>query len=252
MASIEFIQKRITGKEKELDKLTKKLERIRKAEAFNWDDGHNPYCYNERDLKWCLRDIEEAQKALDDYKAQLATETDKANSRNVPAITEFLDTWKARCTEWYARRYEAWKEAKGAYRKWLEECNYYKYVNNYRWKCDNKDLWKEYQKEYNSKAQDFRMTWNQIEKLAGADCGYEKAVEKMLDDEYRSKYDWLLEQVTDITGEITDAKALRVAETGELNGFITGKRGTAKVNTFGAGGWNIQCFHFRTKVTKAA
>ena len=31
MASIELIQKRITGKEKELEKLTKKLERINKA-----------------------------------------------------------------------------------------------------------------------------------------------------------------------------------------------------------------------------
>ena len=30
MASVEFINKRIAGKEKELDKLNKKLERIRK------------------------------------------------------------------------------------------------------------------------------------------------------------------------------------------------------------------------------
>lgn len=252
MASIEFIQNRIAGKEKELEKLAKKLERIRKAEAFNWADDHNPYYYNERDLKWCLRDIEAAKEALEGYKAQLATENDKANSRNVPAITEFLDAWKARCTEWYMRRYEAWKEAKAAYRKWLEECNYYKYVNNYRWKCDNRDLWKEYQKEYNEKNASFRMAWNQVEKLASEKCGYEKAVENMLDADYRAKYDWLLDQVTCITGEITDAASLRVAETGELNGFITGKKGIAKVNTFSAGGWNIQCFHYRTKVTKAA
>ena len=252
MASIEFIQKRITGKEKELEKLNKKLERIRKAEAFNWADGHNPYYYNERDLKWCLKDIEAAKEALDGYMAQLATENDKANSRNVPAITEFLDAWKARCTEWYMRRYEAWKEAKVAYRKWLEECNYYKYVNNYRWKYDNRELWKEYQKEYDKKHADFRLAWNQIEKLAGEKCGYAQAVENMLDADYRAKYDWLLDQVTGITGEITDAASLRVAETGELNGFITGKKGIAKVNTFSAGGWNIQCFHYRTKVTKAA
>ena len=33
MATMEFIQKRISGKEKEIDKLTKKLARIKKAEA---------------------------------------------------------------------------------------------------------------------------------------------------------------------------------------------------------------------------
>ena len=63
MASVEFITKRIEGKEKELEKLTKKLERIRKAEATGWTV--NPYYYHESDLKYTLRDIEAAQKALD-------------------------------------------------------------------------------------------------------------------------------------------------------------------------------------------
>ena len=62
MASIEFIQKRITGTEAKLDKLNKKLARIRKVEAQNWQDP-NPYYYSERDLKYTLDDIEEAQKA---------------------------------------------------------------------------------------------------------------------------------------------------------------------------------------------
>lgn len=30
---------------------------------------------------------------------------------------------------------------------------------------------------------------------------------------------------------------------------VAGSQGRASVQTFGAGGYNIQCFHFRTKVT---
>lgn len=105
MASIEFINKRIAGKEKELDKLTKKLERIRKAEAHNCDDAHNPYLYSEYDLKWCLKDIEAAQKALDGYKVQLVVESEKANSRNVKVLVDFLNAWKKRNFKFYTQEF---------------------------------------------------------------------------------------------------------------------------------------------------
>ena len=54
MATVEFIQKRIEGKEKEISKLEKKLERILKAESTNWEV--NPYYYRESDKRWTERD----------------------------------------------------------------------------------------------------------------------------------------------------------------------------------------------------
>ena len=63
-----------------------------------------------------------------------------------------------------------------------------------------------------------------------------------------AKYDHLIEQVEEITGEITDARQLEIGDKGEINGYIIGKSGKASVQTIGAGGYNIQRFHFRTLV----
>lgn len=52
MATVEFIKKRITGKENEIAKLEKKLERIHQAEATNWEK--NPYYYSERDINYTV------------------------------------------------------------------------------------------------------------------------------------------------------------------------------------------------------
>lgn len=95
MASIEYITKRLEGKKAEIDKLEKKLERINKAEASGWED--NPYYYSESDKRWTLRDLEDAKKALCDWGEKLAQAEEKAASRNVPAILQFLEMWKARC-----------------------------------------------------------------------------------------------------------------------------------------------------------
>ena len=64
-------------------------------------------------------------------------------------------------------------------------------------------------------------------------------------------YDDIIERTNRITGTITDATQLEVGAKGELNGYIIGERGTAKVSTIGAGGYNIQCFHFRTVIHEA-
>lgn len=63
---------------------------------------------------------------------------------------------------------------------------------------------------------------------------------------------WMLDlyrRVKDITGDITDASDIRFAGKA-LNGTITGKNGIARVETIGAGGYNIQRFHLRVLVHK--
>lgn len=99
MATVEFLQKKIEGKEKEIEKLEKKLSRIHEAEVTGWKK--NPYYYTEDDLRWTLKDLESAKKSLEDYKIELSVAEQKVNSRNVSAILEFLDKWKEKCTKFY-------------------------------------------------------------------------------------------------------------------------------------------------------
>ena len=75
----------------------------------------------------------------------------------------------------------------------------------------------------------------------------EEKLEEILLKDCKARYFELVNQVAEITGIITDATDLTITA-GELNGIIIGEQGKAKVQTFSAGGWNIQCFHYRTRV----
>lgn len=258
MASIEFIQKRIEGKEKELATLQKKLDRILKAQESNWEK--NPYYYSERDLRVTQKDIEIAEAALQGYKDQLAAETEKANSRNIPIILEFLDQWKARVFAYYQEATARYNEEIVEYlRRNSEYCDW---VNNgdsrQLWK-DNRDEYNRIYKEYHNYEKAFKSEWNWLTPYLNSKYVTdlhrrtytldEEKVHKMLDQEANAKYDFIVERTNAIVGQITDASDLRIGAKGDLNGYIYGTKGTAKVQTIGAGGWNVQIFHFRTLIS---
>lgn len=79
----------------------------------------------------------------------------------------------------------------------------------------------------------------------------EESESKLLKDlkaEANAKYDDIIERTNKIVGEITDASELRINAKGNLDGIISGTRGKASVTTIEAGGYNIQCYHFRTLI----
>lgn len=251
MASIEFIQKRIAGKEKELKKLEQKLARIRKVEASGWDSDHNPYCYSEYDLRYCIKDIEAASKALEGYKTQLTAETEKASSRNVKAIVDFIELWKANCRKYYLETLPEYAEAK---EEWFRKSKEHaEWSNNGGWRDPEA---KQVNEEYSRYRAAFRQRWASFENyVAGRRGAYVIDMEKLskdLEQEGNRKYDFIIERTNTIVGVITDASGLRVGNKGDLNGYIIGTKGTAKVETIGAGGYNIQCFHFRTLINQVA
>lgn len=249
MASIEFITKRVEGKQKEVAKLEKKLERILKAQATGWEV--NPYYYHEDDVKWTTRDLEQARKALEEYKEQLIRETEKANSRNVKVIIEFLENWKERMRKAYANAFTQYLDALEEYYKVDREyCEWYN--SRRKWdECTREEI-KAKEKAFHEYRSEFRKTWAFVEIYDEYNYGKHTfntaKFEKDLENDANAKYDDIIRRTNEIVGEITDAKALSVGEKGELNGYIIGTRGTAKVNTIGAGGYNIQIFHFRTLI----
>lgn len=247
MASVEFIQKRVAGKEKEIEKLEKKIERIRKAQASGWED--NPYYYNERDLKSAQKDLETATKALERYREDLEKETEKANSRNVKAIIDFLEGWKARVTEYYLEEYKKYTVARTEYtaldKELSEKWNHYR---SYGLSDEErKEIWKRMNKERKA----FRARWGFLDRYTGYGEFDKELFDKDIKNEADRKYDNIIERTNDITGTITDATGLKVGGKGELDGIVKGEKGNAKVQTIGAGGYNIQCFHFRVLVHKA-
>lgn len=266
MASLEFITKRIEGKEKELNKLNKKLERIRKVEAQNWEDP-NPYFYSKYDLRNTLRDIAEAEKALEGYKAQLMNETEKANSRNVPVIVEFLNSWKTRVTECYTKGLNEYYEEKQMvselYNK-IGRCYYeartpekraYETARKaFRCKCSGYYETKEFTNRWGKlDEKEIKVKVGEYEWLKpyNGELTIEEALKKLEKDltaEWNRKYDFIIERTNHIVGTITDASNLKIGMKHDLNGYIIGTKGIANVQTIDAGGYNIQCYHFRTLI----
>lgn len=250
MASIETLQKRISGKEAEIEKLEKKLKRILQAQASNWTK--NPYWYSERDITSTNREIAQAQEALQKYKDQLQIENDKAASRNCPAILEFLDRWKKDCMIWYHEMFDQWEEDNK------------KFHTKYQEMQEEEEILKRSSVPYDEKRSEQRRMWDErlqfrnqhmakwafLTPYIDAHALNETKIQRDLDRDADAKYDYIVDTTTKLVGEITDATHLYVGEKGDLNGYIEGKNGKVKVETVGAGGYNIQRFHYRTLIHK--
>ena len=262
MASREFILKRIEGKEKEIEKLNKKISRIEEAKASNWEK--NPYYYNENDLKYTKRDLERAIEGLEGYKKELEVFDHKANSRNIQVILDFLESWKQRVREYYEESIPRYIKAREAYYEASSKhCEWHN--NGYTHKKEvgeeeYKRIYKELDNEYESKRKIF-YSWDWLGRYlkSGDVLNYEK-LNKDLDEDANAKYDFIIERTQAIVTEITDATNLSIGSKGDLNGFIIGTTGKAKVETIGAGGYNEhvildsgrhgQRYHFRTLINK--
>ena len=77
-----------------------------------------------------------------------------------------------------------------------------------------------------------------------------EALEKILNNEVEAKKEMFIERIKEVVGVIEDLTDLSIGDNGEINGIVIGKKCKARVQTIGAGGYNIQCYHFRVLVNK--
>lgn len=242
MASVEFIEKRIDSAEKKLEKLNKKMERIQIAKASDYEEN-NPYYYSDYDLRSTTREIAEVETSLAKYKEQLQKENEKAASRNVKVISDFLDKWVKDCILWLEAEEVKYQIALAEYyrkdREYCERFNSRKQTPEER-KADRK--------AHNEMKKQFSAKWSHVTQFNHGSLSWHETMIKDLEAEKIRKYDDIIRRTNDIVGEITDASYLEIAPNGNLDGVIIGTRGKASVQTIGAGGYNIQRFHFRTLI----
>jgi hypothetical protein len=261
------IGKHLASAEKQKQALAKQGVDITKLDELKWKGGkagtggsdlYWDICKiegKEDDAKGAERRLRDATLVLAGWELKLEKEIQKERFLNddVPqVIKEFMEKWKTRVYDFCVKSFPKYVSSKKKYedgKAKAREAFEKEYPKLRTWGKPYDEYIAKYLKERDIKpehlhhspmVQQMATFRDEAKRLAWLDSELEKEKKfKMLD---------LVERVTAVTGEITDASGLRIAPKGNLDGFVIGKKGKAKVETIGAGGHHIQRFHFRVLV----
>ena len=269
----EQLQERIEKTHIKIEKIEKRIKKWQNAqtrEAFLKADGwllnmgrDEEYLWNEyiKNCNWeldnAVQDLYDTKLTLEKYQNMLNLELakeDEFNNNRIQVIWEFLLNYKEQVAEYIRDNLSVLNEY---YEVNTKMCDWH---NNNRYKVYNGEMTKEeYNRVYNEldkRAKELQANIHPYTReCATKDYSKENSeryidevkLEEILLKDCKARYFQLVNEVTNITGIIMDAQDLRI-RAGELNGIIIGEKGKAKVQTFSAGGWNIQCYHYRTRV----
>jgi hypothetical protein len=257
--------------EKHKKQAEKKLTIIHKAGC----NENDKFSYRQTEMYWTicdyeskLDDIKSSERKLKDaeivvrnWKEKLEKEKAKNMVERIPVIEEFLEAWKIKSIEWHKKAYVKYVEYLKDLRAKQKILEQWKKENNlehsWRYSKEEKEKVLEKEKELNIDSETIAFSMgmrfdtlvvkmhqlyksNQIER--------DKLLEKEIEIEKNNKRALFINRVKEITGIIQDATGLSIGGNGEINGIVIGEKGKAKVNTISAGGYNIQCWHFRVLV----
>lgn len=246
----ETLINRIASKEKSIEKLTKKHDKIFRDMAAYEASGQDlrafEYTWLARDLKSINRELTNEANLLTKYYIELAIQEEKEASRNVEAIMNFLEMWKEDTINWLLKERERYLEASREYHEKSDEFDRQYFEAS---KTD-KELAKKIRKDATTYRNKFREDWLHVTQFNHGSSNWEDTMRSDIEDEKIRKYDDLVERVTKITGKIVDASGLRIDGRSNLNGIIVGENAKANVQTVEAGGYHIQRLHYRTLVNK--
>ena len=209
------------------------------------------------DIEGAKRKLAEAERVLKNWEDKLAVEieADRYLEDNAPeVIMEFIENWKRMAYDWHVKRYEDYQSFKEKLSSDLKEARREMGIDDHMMPTRSQD------KELEKIGLDYKSIRKRKVEFAGStvmkmdeirDEGDRLTwLDRKLEAEKKAKLLDLVYRLNNVIGETEDASDLRIGAEGNLNGIVIGKLGTAKIETVGAGGWNIQCFHFRTLLHK--
>lgn len=238
------------------------------------------YDGKKNDIKSATEKLEDSERILGNWQAKLDLQINQEKIINdaVPQVLkDFLESWKERAFEWYVGAYNKFIDFKASLRREerLARLEAFNTLPEYAESRErHKKIWGDEEPSdstllnmYPGKPmEDFLkerdLDYKSIrERLAARSDGIilkmcefrdegvrNTWLEKTLEEEKKAKLIDLFNRVSDICGPVTDATGLRVHASGDLGGNVIGEKGIAFVQTIGAGGYNIQCFHYRTLI----
>ena len=254
-----------------LDKHREQLAKLIQKGADKFDIS-----IKQSDIESAVDKLEEAKQTLANWQAKLDERiaADDYLEANAPEILkDFLENWKQHAIVYYREKrirfIEYRKELKAQERaarlealQTLPSLERYREIYKGRELTDSDlaNLWP--RKDVDAFLSERGLEYHQIQRKLNEfgdqitfrlleirdDQEREAWLEKAMEEEKRAKLIDLIGRIMGTVGTITDAAALHIGPEGDINGYIVGTEGKAKIQTIGAGGYNIQCFHFRTLI----
>lgn len=264
-------QATVTKKKAIIEKHREQLAKLIAKGADNWDI--NSKC---RDIEEATKKLAEAERVAKNWEDKLGAQIsrDAFIEANAPqVIKDFLENWKARAIEYYRQsriNFIAYRkelrqkerEARLEALRTLPELDRAREIYKDREPSDGAllNLWpcKPVEDFLKERGLDYRSIREKLAARSDAITGRlveirdeaerEAWLEKVIEEEKQAKLADLIGRINKVVGTITDARGLYIGSKGEINGYVVGTEGRAKIETIGAGGYNIVCFHFRTLV----
>ncbi|WP_291632198.1 hypothetical protein [Clostridium sp.] len=222
-----------------ISKVTLKIQKL-ENNLQNETDEHEIY-YIECDIRSAKDQIKDNQKKyeiaklkLKEYQAAFEIEAAKQKELEIDCevIEQFLEDWKTSARRYYTEQHDLYIACDRKHYEIVNQVGYFGKSN-----AEKRELSREYREEMEKFPRLF-------------ENGGFHDLEKHLENEVARKKEDLLIRITKVIGKITDASYLYIANDANLNGTIIGETGKAEIRTILAGGYNIQCLHYRVLVNK--
>lgn len=229
-------------------------------------------------------------KVRNNWQVKYDTQLNKENAPKIEILWNFLNDWEEKAYQYFIGECERYFNLKKNYEEAKKQ-----FINSDRLKQELEQIQNNpYQMKYYRtierakdqliskwKANYYSSITNLVQDITNIKCKYvykdeyhfdydyvpdtytvdEEKLHKVLAEEKQAKYEDLCNRISNIVGEMKDFSNLKVGLNGDLNGIVIGSKGTAKVETIGAGGYNVgqivnvkcgQVYHFRVLVHKIA